>query len=388
MRSLSPDPTVVLLGSYDTKPGELDFLRSQVVRRGARCEFLDTGLDRDSTTTKPNGNQKTGLMLRKAEEVTDEIRRRFPSLERTAILGIGGGVGSWIALSVMRRLPFGVGKVLLSTLPFDPRAEMKGTDVIIIPSVTDIQGLNPILRVSLRKAACIAVQLAVEDWCEEGDRPVIGITGLGITTPAVKHCQALLEGKGYEVATFHATGFGTCAFERLIEKRTFRGIIDLTTYEMHGFLFGGVAIPEQERLSTAGRCGVPQIICPGGLDILGRGPINTLSAEERLRPHYCHSPMFTHVRSSQTQMRATAKLMAHRLQNAKGPTCLMIPLGGFSDADRVGSAMWDSEANSAFIETIRQELRTTFQIIEVNAHINEPAFSEAVVRQLLNFLQS
>ena len=299
---------------------------------------------------------------------------------------IGGGVGSWIAVSVLKSLPLGLGKVLVSTFPYDLRPDIAFSDIVLIPSITDIQGLNPILRIALRRGALVAASLAQQATVNEMGQPVVAITGLGVTQGAVRCCQELLQAKGFEVATFHANGIGSRALERLIQKGAFSAVVDLTTHELNGILFGSVDVAEDNRLRNASERGVPQVVCPGALDILTRGPSELLSAEERERPHYRHSPKFTHVRTTPKEMRNSALSLVERLRDNHGPCAILIPNGGFSSADQPGSPMWCPEATAEFVATLRAELPGSIELLELPDHINAPAFGNAVVTKLLSFI--
>lgn len=367
--------TVVLLGAFDTKRAELEFLAARIAEQGKRCELVDLRLI-------PGTETKAALMRAKAAEIS---RRLQAGPAAGCYLAIGGGVGTWIALEVMRELPFGVGKVVVSTFPFDPRPEIATTDVILIPSLCDLQGLNPLLRSILRRAAAVACSLVDPAAAEPAGPRLIGITGLGITNPAVLHCQRALEAAGFEIATFHANGIGSVAFEAFIHAGRFAGVIDLTTHELNGTIFGGVAVPLPSRLTAASAAGIPQVVCPGGLDILGRGPASELTEEERARPHYPHSPKFTHLQARPDELAASARLLAARLRDARR-TAVLIPRGGFSYANRAGSPLWDPAGIEAFTAELKSRLPLAVPVVESPAHINDAAFAAAAVAQLLSFL--
>jgi len=195
-----------------------------------------------------------------------------------------------------------------------------------------------------------------------------------------------LQARGFEVATFHANGIGSRALEHFIQTGSFSAVIDLTTHELNGILFGSVDVAEDTRLRSASERGVPQVVCPGALDILTRGPSEQLSEEERRRPHYQHSPKFTHVRTTPKEMRHSALSLVDRLRNNHGPCAVLIPQGGFSSADQPGSPMWCPEATAEFVATLRAELPDSIELLELPDHINAPGFGSAVVTKLLSFI--
>ena len=381
--NVGPNSTVVLLGTSDTKRAEIEFIEQQLHHLSCNCCFVDMALDSQLSTAP---DHKTQLMKRKAAEIEHLVQERYADCSGVAFLAIGGGVGSWIAISVLKSLPLGLGKVLVSTFPYDLRPDVAFSDIVLIPSITDIQGLNPILRTALRRGALIAACLAQQETVNEMERPIVAITGLGVTQGAVRCCQELLQAKGFEVATFHANGIGSRALEHLIQTGAFSAVIDLTTHELNGILFGSVDVAEDDRLRNASERGVPQVVCPGALDILTRGSSEPLSEEEQGRPHYRHSPKFTHVRTTPQEMRHSALSLVERLRGNHGPCAVLIPQGGFSSADQPGSPMWCPEATAEFVATLRAELPESIELLELPDHINSPGFGSAVVTKLLSFI--
>jgi uncharacterized protein (UPF0261 family) len=189
-----------------------------------------------------------------------------------------------------------------------------------------------------------------------------------------------IERDGYELVSFHAAGPGGVAYESWIEKRMFAGAIDLTPHELTTELFGGVATTRRSRLTTAVRMGLPQVIAPGGLDFVSRGPIETLSADDRARPHVRHSPRFTHVRLDAAQMRTVARELATRLvtgdRTITGDRAVVaIPMRGFSAEGRDGGALYDPVADRAFVDELRVAA-PALRIVEIDAHINDATFAQ------------
>ena len=166
----------------------------------------------------------------------------------------------------------------------------------------------------------------------------------------------------------------------------FAGVLDLSPHEITSLLFKGVATPRPDRLETAATKGVPQVVAPGGLDFVSRGPLETLSPEDRKKPRYRHSPMFTHVRISGEEIREVARMVAEKLNRGKGPTAVVIPLQGFSDQSRAGRPISDPASDMEFVQTLKKNLNARIRIEEVDAHINDEAFAQAVCSTLLTFL--
>jgi uncharacterized protein (UPF0261 family) len=215
---------------------------------------------------------------------------------------------------------------------------------------------------------------------------VIGITALGVTNPLIMACRKILEEKGFEVAAFHANGVGGKAYEEWVGTGMFAGVLDLTTHELTSLLFGGVATPNPDRLESAAIKGVPQVVAPGGLDFISKGPIDNLSKKERQKVHYRHSPMFTHVRVTADEMGKLARVVAEKLNRGQGPAAVAIPMGGFSDQGRAGGHIADHDADMAFVDTLKKTLKKDISIVEVDAHINDETFARAVCSVLFQLL--
>lgn len=391
----------VILGTLDTKEQEVAYLVDCLRACGRQTRVIDVGV-RGSVTVEADvprktvaeraGTTITALRKRTGDKIEPvrEMARGAAAIvaewvasgKVAGVIAIGGGVGTWVGTTVMQALPFGLPKIVVSTLPYDPRPLLGASDIVVFPSVSDILGLNPPLRMVLRNAAAALCGMASQTVDTAGDKPVIGVTGMGITTPSVMAARRVLEGQGFEVASFHATGLGGRVFEEWIERGMFPAVLDLTTHEITDNLFGGTGVTTENRLLTAGRKGIPQVVVPGGVDIISRGPIETLSAVERRRLHYRHSPFFTHVRVTTAGMRRVASTIARRLNAARGPSAVAIPLRGFSDQDRAGGAVFDPHADQAFIDTLTRRLSKSVRCVEIDAHINDDEFAVCACRLL------
>ena len=391
------DPCVVILGTLDTKGPETAFLNECIRSLGWETRIIDTGLlgppaftpdvtreevaAREGKTIEgllSGGKDKVAAINTMAEGVLSILKEWLKEGEIRGVIALGGGVGTWLATAVMRSLPLGFPKVMVSTLPFQDIRPILGTkDIVIFPSVADILGLNPLLRMILRHAAaCLTGMTSLSpSSITEGEKKVIGATGLGITTPALMSSKRILETQGLEMTCYHATGSGGRAFEEGIGAGMFSAVLDLTTHEITNQLFKGIALAGPDRLETAGRTGIPQVVAPGAVDVISRGPIDTLRAAERKRPHYRHSPFFTHVRVSRKGMGQIGEVMADKLNLGRGPAAVAIPLRGFSQRNRYGDVLYDPEGDGAFITTLKKRLNPRIRVVEVDAHINDEKFA-------------
>ncbi len=216
---------------------------------------------------------------------------------------------------------------------------------------------------------------------------LIATTMFGNTTPLGMMVKALLEKKGYEMVVFHPNGTGGRAMEELVEEGAFAAVFDMTPHEVTGELFGDLMRAGPDRLEAAGRKGIPQLIVPGCIDFLILGPFDSLPAKYKKRKVYYFNPAVTMVRTTKSEMALTAKVMADKLNKAVGPTAVVIPLSGFNMYCHKGEALYDPEADTVFIETIKKHLKPQIKVIEVDAHINDPVFAETVVPLLTGMIE-
>lgn len=395
---------VIIIGTLDTKGEEVAFLRTQIQSQGLKTRIIDVSIgsapscpadigrkevasrtNSDITALLTQEDGKLKAMDAMAHGARLLIEEKINREEGAGVVALGGGVGTWIGMEVMRGLPFGLPKIMVSTLPFDIRPYMGSKDIMIFPSVADILGLNPILRKVLQNAAGAMAGMVGLDNLVETQKKVIAITALGVTTPLVTACKNILEAKGFEIAAFHGVGVGGKIFEDWVQTGTFTGVLDLTPHDINNFLFGGVSPFYPGRLESAARNEIPQVVAPGGLDFISRGPINSLSLEDRNQRHYQHSPMFTHVRVNGDKMEEVAQTVADKLNLGQGSTVVAIPLRGFSHQGHEEGHLADHEADMRFVRVLKQKLRKGIPVIEVNAHINDESFAQAVCSLLFEF---
>jgi uncharacterized protein (UPF0261 family) len=308
------------------------------------------------------------------------------------VLAVGGGQGTAIGTAAMQALPLGVPKVMVSTMAsgqniFEPYV---GTaDVTLMHSVADILGINAVTRkVFANAAAAVAAMVEAGESVGESHRVVLGATMLGLTTPCVLRAKELLEEHGYELVAFHPNGTGGRSMERLVDEGLIRGVLDISTQELTGHVCRGLFDAGPDRLKAAGRQGIPQVVAPGGTDYIVLGPLSSLTAAQRDRPLIVHNPNITLVRTSRDEMAAIGRLMARRLNEARGPTAVLIPLGGYSYSDRPGHPFYDPEANAALFEALESDLESQVPLLAVEAHVNDPAFAEAMAAKMRELMEA
>jgi uncharacterized protein (UPF0261 family) len=306
------------------------------------------------------------------------------------VLSLGGSAGTTIGTAAMRALPFGVPKLMVSTLASGQVRQYVGVrDILMLNSVVDISGLNRISRTVLTNAAnAMAGMVSRRKAATETatDKPVISATMFGVTTPCVEASRRILELAGYEVLVFHATGTGGTTMEAFVTDGLIRGVLDITTTELADELVGGVLSAGPDRLTAAGLRSVPQVISVGALDMVNFGPPDTVPAKFGDRRFYQHNPSVTLMRTTPSENARLGAEIAAKANAAKGPTAVLLPLRGVSAIDAEEKPFWWPEADSALFDAIRKNLAGHVKLIELDAHINDPVFAETATRTLLAML--
>jgi uncharacterized protein (UPF0261 family) len=403
---------VVLVGTLDTKGDELKFVRDLLEAAGVQTLVIDAGsvgppgftpeIDRtevfrragttwESVRARCDRGHAVGEAARGAAAVVTDLGAR--GLVQ-GILGIGGSAGTTIGTAAMRALPFGVPKVVVSTLASgQTRPYVGGSDIIMVHPVADLAGLNRLTRTALRNAAVAMVGMV--RLSQEGaratdlpDRPLVAATMFGVTTPCVDRARRGLEAQGLEVVVFHATGVGGQAMESLARYRQVAGLLDLTTTEMADELVGGILSAGPERLEEGVRQGIPQVVSVGALDMVNFGPRSTVPERFSGRLFHVHNPSVTLMRTTPEENTNLGGRMVEILGRAHAPMALLIPLRGVSALDAAGQPFHDPVADRALFDALVQGLsgHPWVRLIVRDDHINDPAFADAAAATLLELL--
>jgi uncharacterized protein (UPF0261 family) len=300
-----------------------------------------------------------------------------------AVLGLGGSGGSSVIGAAMRALPIGVPKLLVTTMTGSAAAEYVGTkDVCLMSSVTDIAGLNSISRAVLTNAALAAAAMAgrEQDVVRTGS-PLVALTMMGVTTPAVLALQSALEADGFETIVFHAVGNGGRAMEEMVAEGLIDAVLDVTTHEIVDHELGGIFDAGADRLAAVGLHGIPLVAVPGATEFVNFGP--RASVPPRLdvaeRPIVVHNPSVCAVRTTAEEQARIGRIFAEKVNSARGEAAVVLPLRGLSAYEEGDGPFVDADADRALFDAVRATLRSEIRLYEVEAGINDPAFVEAAL---------
>jgi uncharacterized protein (UPF0261 family) len=399
---------IAIIATLDTKGPETAFLKSCIEAAGFSTVVMDTGIleQRDPAGPSPDvsadriaeegGENRAELIAKSAERETRNcgiramsrgaakiLRQLYDHNQICGVIGLGGAQGTEIGTYAMRSLPLGVPKMMVSTVASGqtPFGIYTGTrDLTMMHSVVDILGLNSLLRQVLANAAGAVVGMVrVGSMAAPSTSLKIGITIYGQTTPAALAIKPQLEARGYEVFAFHSNGTGGQAMEELAVEGMLDGLFDLSTHEITDEIFGGIHAGDANRLLAGGLKGIPRLVVPGGLDIITLRKLETVPDIYRNQPYVKHNPHITLVRLTVEQMVRVADVMVARLNQATAPVIVAIPKGGFSFYNKDGLHFRDIEADEAFIQTLKMKLKPEIEICELDGHVNDPVFIEAIL---------
>ena len=398
--------TILLIGTLDTKGREYAYVRDLILARGHRTIVLDAGVlgepafepdGRSAKTAEAGGGSLAELRERRDRGHALEIMglgARALALEMLAagefdaVFAMGGSGGTSIGATAMQALPVGMPNLIVSTMASGnvaPYVDVK--DITMTYSVVDVAGLNRVSRRVLANAAGAICGMAEQETGAAGQLPLVAATMFGVTTPCVDRVRERIESAGFEMLVFHATGSGGRAMESLIADGFVAGVADVTTTEWCDELVGGVLSAGSTRLDAAARAGIPQVVSLGALDMVNFGPRETVPAQFRERNLYVHNPQVTLMRTTPDECRRLGEIIAGKLNAATGPTSLFIPLRGVSMIDAEGMPFHDPVADAALFDALRANLdRARVDLVELDLHVNDAAFADALADRLLGML--
>lgn len=405
---MSSQATVALVGTLDTKGVEYAYLRDRLREHDVEVVLVDAGVldqpalepdvtrrevaaaagaDVDQLAAARDRSAALEAMGRGAAEV---VRRLHAEGRLDGLAGLGGSGGSSISTAAMRALPLGVPKLMVSSVaPRDLRPYIGNSDVTIMYAVTDIAGINRISAEILSNAAAAIAGMARSRRPPVDDtRPLVGASMFGITMPCVDSARQRLEELGYEVVVFLQTGTGGGSLEELIRTRTIMAVLDVTTSELADELVGGICPAVPERLETAGRLGIPQVVSLGALDFVCLGQLEEVQERFSGRTFHRHAPEMVGMRTSAEECTELGRRIARKLNAATGPTALFVPLRGVSLYATDGEVFHDAAADEALFAALREHVdRDRVEVYELDIDINDREFGLAMADRLHDFCQ-
>jgi len=401
--------TIAIIGSMDTKGEEYAFIKKHIEKKGLKAILIDTGV-MGEPVVKPDISNKE--VASAAGEDIDMLKKNNPTREKIApimaegakniilkmleknkihgIISCGGTQGTTLATYVMRALPVGFPKVMVSTMAAGNTANFIGIkDIVMIPSVADIMGLNKITRTILGEAAgAISGMVMMEIEQKTNGKQLIAITTVGITTPGAMKAKEIFEEKGFDTIVFHAVGSGGNAMESLMKEGYIDALFDLATIEVVQQMLGGYLAASAERMTVATNLGIPQVIAPGAVSCNTFGSPDTIPERFRDRQLVRHSSLFTNVRTNAQELKELAIEQAKRVNPAKGPIEWFIPLKGFCSYSVEGGPLYNPEADKVYIDTLRAYLRKDIPVHLIEADINDPQFISQMAESLVSMIKS
>lgn len=389
-----------VVGTADTKGEELAFIADRIAALGARPVLVDVGtqaaeiaVDVTAAEVAAHGPGGTAEALASGDRgrAVSAMMEAFALFARMrndidGIIGIGGGGGTSIVTAGMRELPLGLPKVMVSTLASGDVSPYVGvSDIVMVPSITDLAGLNRISRVVLANAAEAVVAMGGDRREGADARKAIGLTMFGVTTPCVNAIAGELRG-GYDCLVFHATGTGGRTMEKLADSRMLDGIIDITTTEVCDLLLGGVLPAGEDRFDAVGRTRLPYVGSVGALDMVNFWAPETVPERYRSRLLYRHNANVTLMRTTADECRRIGEWIGHKLSACEGPVHFLIPEKGVSALDIEGGAFFDPTADAVLFDAIESGMAPApnRRIERLPLHINDPEFARAAAAAFLD----
>lgn len=402
-------PKIAIVATLDTKGPEVAYLRDRLIQLGLECLVIDVGIIGEPVGIVPDvthdslaarggmtlaelqtaGTRGAAVELMR-EFVREFVRERFAAGEISGGISIGG-VGSVMGAAAIQELPIGVPKIVVAPTAsghheFGPYVGLK--DVFVVHSVVDIMGLNSVLTCVLDNVAA-----AMRGMVDRGsvlaapapERRAIAATMLGNTTDAIGAAKRYLDSSGFETVVFHSNGVGGPAMEELVAQGQFAGVLDYTTNEIYDPMVGGIHDGGPNRLTVAGRMGVPQLLVPGCIDFSVWAP-SSIPAHMRDRPMYQHNPEYILVRATHEEKAALGRLFAERMNTARGPVSVLFPTQGLSLPATPNGVFWDPEGDALFLSELRAAARPDIPIETIDLHINDPALGEIAAERMLQLI--
>lgn len=397
--------TIAVIAALDTKGPDFAFVKEQIEKRGHEVLVIDTSVV-DAPAFEPDVASAEvakagGANLEELQANADKgsamevmtsgiavvVKELHDQGRIDAILSMGGSAGTAVGTSAMRALPLGFPKVMVSTVASgDTGAYVGTTDIMMVPSVVDVAGVNRISAPIYANAVGAIVGMVETTVPQIEEKPLIAASMFGNTTAIVGRCQGIMEERGYEVLIFHCTGTGGQTLESLVADGYIAGVLDITTTEWADELAGGVFSAGATRMDAAAEKGIPQVIVPGCVDMVNFWAPDTVPEKYKDRLFYHWNPNVTLMRTTAEENAEMGRIFAEKANRATGPVAFFLPLKGVSMLDAPGKEFWSPEADQALYDALKKDLRPDIPVIEMDNNVNDDEFADAVANKLLEFL--
>ncbi len=404
--SVSAEPHVIVVGTLDTKGDELRHISDLIRAEGVRARLVDISTSgrsaggdvtpQEIALAHPRGSAGIASGDRGAAvaAMTEAFRAWLPRQQGVfGVISAGGSGATAMVTPAMQALPVGLPKLMISTMASgDVRAYVGAADITMMHAVTDVQGLNRVSRLVLGNGARAVAAMAkarIADMSRpaparggESEKPLVGLTMFGVTTPCVQQVSKLLETE-WEPLVFHATGTGGRAMEKLVESGLVGAAIDVSTTEICDMMMGGLLPATEDRFGAIIRTRIPYVGSVGALDMVNFFAPETVPERYRGRKLYPHNPQITLMRTTAEENARMGRWIGERLNQMEGPVRFLIPELGVSALDAPGQPFHDPAADAALFQALEQTVRTgpNRQLVRLPHHINDPAFAAALVRE-------
>lgn len=402
--------TIALLVTLDTKDQEAGYLVDQIESRGHNALLMDIGVVGEAgieasisreEIARAGGRSMAELLMNPTREEAGPVmvrgcinilQKRIKDNEVHAVVGLGGTQGTSSCCDVMQALPYGFPKIMVSTVASGDTSSFVGIkDITMMFSVSDILKLNPFTRKILSNAAAAACGMAETDTIfdmQKGEKPLIGMSNLGVLTNGSIQAIKYFEEAGYEVIVFHAVGSGGRAMEQMMKEGIIGAVFDYAMGEIADDVWSVLRAGGPERLTVAGKLGLPQVLCPGGAEHLGiLVPANHVPEEYKNHKYVFHSPVVFVPRLNSEEMIRVADEICDRLQYTKDKAYFMIPKGGVGRYSTEGAILYDPESDQAFFDRLKEKLPANIEVIERDTYAEDPTFVKEAVDLLVSMIE-
>lgn len=386
---------VLVAGTFDTKANELNYMADHLISKGLKARTVDLSTSGKQTVADvkatevaahhPDGTDAvfTGDRGTAVEQMAVAFTHWMNSVlnDVAGVISAAGSGGTALVTPAMRALPIGVPKVMVSTVASGDVGPYVGpSDIMMMYSVTDVQGLNAISRKVLGNGVAAIIGMvrdAPEEVVNAAEKPGLGLMMFGVTTQAVQAISALVEDQ-FEPFVFHATGVGGQSMEKLIDNRFLTSVVDLTTTEVADMIVGGVMAATADRFGAVIRQRVPYVGSVGALDMVNFGAFETVPPKYADRLFYKHNPQVTLMRTTPEENSKMGAWIAGRLNQMNGPVRFILPEGGVSALDAPDMPFWDPDANAALFEAMESNINQTDdrKLFRSKHNINDPEFAQ------------